>query len=62
METKKSERFADLRLAEAINSGAEILATSCPYCILNFEDSLLAADNSDIIQVKDISELVAEAL
>ncbi|MFZ0611595.1 MAG: (Fe-S)-binding protein, partial [Desulfobacterales bacterium] len=41
METPKGERFSDLRLEQAIGMGAEVLATSCPYCIANFEDSRL---------------------
>lgn len=61
-ETKKDERFSNLRLQQAIDTGAEILATSCPYCILNFDDSALTMDKADIIEIKDISELVLEAL
>jgi len=61
-ETKKGERFSDLRLQQAIDVGAEILATSCPYCILNFDDSVLTMDKADVIEIKDISELVLEAL
>ncbi|MFC1967985.1 (Fe-S)-binding protein [Chloroflexota bacterium] len=62
METKKGERLSDLRLEQAIEAGANVLATSCPYCLLNFEDSVLSADKGDLIQVKDISELVQEAI
>ncbi len=61
-ETKKGERFSDLRLQQAIEVGAEILATSCPYCILNFDDSVLTIDKTDVIEIKDVSELVLEAL
>ena len=62
METKKGERLSDLRLDQAVATGASILAAACPYCILNFEDSILTMDRSDRIEVKDISELLAEAL
>jgi len=62
METKKGERLSDIRLNQAIETGAEILAVACPYCMLNFEDSLLTSDKGDTIEVKDISELVREAL
>ena len=41
METPKGERFSDLRLAQAVGTGAQVLATACPYCITNFEDSRL---------------------
>jgi hypothetical protein len=30
--------------------------------MVNFEDSVLSVDKSDIIEVKDIAELVLEAL
>jgi Fe-S oxidoreductase len=61
-ETAKSERFSDIRVSQAVDEGAEILAVSCPYCYLNYRDSVLTMDKLDIIQVKDIVELVAEAI
>ncbi|MBA7467197.1 putative iron-sulfur-binding oxidoreductase FadF [subsurface metagenome] len=62
METKKGERFSDLRIEQALEVEASILAVSCPYCMLNFEDSVLTSDKSDIIEIRDIAELVQEAL
>jgi Fe-S oxidoreductase len=62
METLKGERFSDLRLDQAVEVGAEVLATSCPYCITNFEDSRMNRSDSDSLAVKDITELVLEAL
>ena len=61
-ETKKGERFSDLRVQQALDVGANILAVACPYCLANFEDSVLTLDKSDTIQVRDITELVQEAL
>jgi len=62
METPKGERFSDLRLAQAKQTGAEVLATACPYCISNFEESRLGLDDDDPLQIKDITELIHEAL
>ncbi len=62
METRKGERFSDLRLEQAIGVGAEVLATSCPYCISQFEDSRLTLKDSEAIQVKDITEILQEVL
>jgi Fe-S oxidoreductase len=62
METAKGERFADLRLKQAMDVGAEVLATSCPYCITMFEDSRLALEDSEAIEVKDITEIIQEAI
>ena len=61
-EAKKGERLSDLRLDQAVEAGADVLATACPYCMLNFEDSILTSNRSDAIKLKEISELVLEAL
>jgi Fe-S oxidoreductase len=62
METPKGERFSDLRLEQVAGVGAEVLVTSCPYCITNFEDSRLNRDDSDALAVKDITEVIQEAI
>ncbi len=63
METPKSERFSDIRLKQAVDTGAEVIATCCPYCITNFEDSRLSLpDGSASIEVKDITEIIRDAL
>ena len=62
METPKNERFSDIRLGQAVDVGAEVLATACPYCITNFEDSRLSRDDSDTIAVKDITEIIQEVI
>jgi len=62
METPKSERFSDLRLEQAIGVGAEVLVTSCPYCITNFEDSRLNLEDGDATEIKDITEIIQEVI
>ena len=61
-ETRKGERLSDLRLEQAMETGASVLAVACPYCLLNLEDSVLTADEGSAIQVRDIAELVQEAI
>lgn len=65
METPKGERFSDLRLEQALGVGAEVLVTACPYCITNFEDSRITLEDQEeggAIEVKDITEVVAEVI
>ena len=62
METLKGERFSDLRLEQAIGVGADVLVTSCPYCIANFEDSRITLDVAEKIEVKDITEIIGEMI
>jgi Fe-S oxidoreductase len=62
METVKGERFSDLRVEQAVAARADVLATACPYCIANFEDSRLALKDENTLEIKDITEIVAEAI
>jgi len=61
-ETRKEERFANLRMEEARLLGAQELVTSCPYCITNFEDSRAVMGYTDSLQVKDITEILREVV
>ena len=62
MDTPKEERFSDIRLEQAKAAGASILATSCPYCITNFEESRLNLEYEDIVEIKDITEIINDML
>lgn len=62
METVKGERFSDLRVEQAVGVGAEVLVTACPYCIANFEDSRLALKDDATLEIKDITEIIQEAM
>jgi len=62
METPKKERFADLRLQQALDVDAEVLVTTCPYCITNFTDSALGLPEGRALEIKDITEIVAEVI
>jgi Fe-S oxidoreductase len=61
LETPAAERFSALRVAEAERTGANVLCSACPYCILNFEDSARTVAKAPLA-VKDVAEVVAGAL
>ncbi|MFO8010957.1 MAG: (Fe-S)-binding protein [Dehalococcoidia bacterium] len=61
MDTPKEERFSDLRLQQVVEAGAEVLATCCPYCITNFEDSRLTMEDSEALQIMDITEIIRDS-
>lgn len=62
METHKEERFSNIRIKQAIATGAEVLVTACPYCITNFEDTRVVLGLEDRIEIKDITEIIAEVM
>ena len=61
-DTPKGERFADIRLQQARDTGAEALVTACPYCISNFEGSRLTLGEEQTPEVFDLVEIIAESL
>jgi len=61
-EVPAEERFSVLRVEEAAETGAEIIAAACPYCISMFEDALKTVGKEEEMKVMDISELVLESL
>ena len=61
METEPEQRFSYLRVQEAADAGAEILATACPYCISMLEDSVKTRDLDEKLQIKELSEILLES-
>ncbi len=55
-------RNGEIRIKEAVSLGAKVIATSCPFCLLTFEDAVKISGLTDQIVVKDIAELVIEAI
>lgn len=54
------QRLGEIRVQEALDTGAEILATACPFCLINFEDAIKVLNKEDNIVVRDVSEIVFE--
>jgi Fe-S oxidoreductase len=60
LERPKEERLSDVRVRQAADAGAQILAVACPHCLQMFEDSVERLELD--LPVKDVSELLADAL
>lgn len=55
-------RLSDDRLREAAETGADVLAVSCPFELSRFEDSAKVVGLEGKILVRDIIELLAESM
>lgn len=55
-----AQRVGQSRVREIANSGADMVAVSCPFCLIMLGDGL-AATKPDV-QVRDIAEVLADAL
>jgi len=60
--TNPNVRLAQLRVKEALETGAEILATACPFCLLTLDEAVKHIKAEEKIRVMDIAEIAAQAL
>jgi Fe-S oxidoreductase len=60
-ETPQDERHALLRIDEVAGSGAEVLATACPLCLLMLEDAVRVRGLEEGLEVVDIGEVLLHA-
>lgn len=56
------ERLSERRVREAAETGAEVLAVCCPYEVSRFEDGAKSTGLDGVLKVRDIAELVDQAL
>lgn len=56
-EVKRGERISKLRMREALDTGARVVAVACPFC-----NVMLRSEAPEEVAVKDIVELLAESL
>ena len=61
-EEKGNVRINIERTAEAIETGAKIIASNCPFCNTMLTDGVKSHEKENEIQVIDIAELVADSL
>jgi Fe-S oxidoreductase len=62
METDPNSRINHRRLNDALEVGAEVIATACPYCLLMFDDAIRSKGLADQIQVMDVVEVITKQL
>ena len=59
---KAHVRLSEWHVKEAVKVGAEILAVACPYEPPRFEDATKMIEGAEDLVVKDILELLADAM
>jgi Fe-S oxidoreductase/nitrate reductase gamma subunit len=58
----QGRRISQIRAEEISRSGAEVLATACPYCLTMLEDGVRSVQPENPPKVMDVVELVARSL
>lgn len=57
MEQKTGRNINEMRTDQALETGADVIATACPYCLTMLSDGLKTRDREDV-RVMDIAEML----
>jgi Fe-S oxidoreductase len=62
MEETRGTRINEERTRQVLETGAETVATACPFCMVMMTDGLAGADGGSSVRAMDISEVLAARL
>jgi Fe-S oxidoreductase len=62
MEEHLGKRVNLERTDEALGTGADVVSTSCPYCLIMLDDAVRARGREDDVKVLDLSQVVEQSL
>jgi Fe-S oxidoreductase len=59
---QEKERMGERRVRMAAETGAQVIVTACPFCLINLEDAVKTTGNEGKIEVIDLVELVDRSM
>jgi len=62
MEETLGKRINQMRVVQAVETNASVLATACPYCLTMLEDGIKEKEMEQMISALDVAELLEKAL
>jgi Fe-S oxidoreductase len=61
MEEPPDKRVNHLRVEQALETNPDVIAVSCPFCMIMLNDGLKAKNADDRVEMLDVVELVEKA-
>ncbi len=62
MEHRADQRINDLRIDEIQERGPNLAAVACPFCLTMLDEAVTGRNAQDVLALKELAEIVAEAL
>jgi Fe-S oxidoreductase len=62
LEESIGKRINMERTEEALGTGADVVSTACPYCMIMLDDAVRAHNKTDDVRVLDLSQLLEESM
>jgi Fe-S oxidoreductase len=56
------DNLGEIRVKEAMGTGARVIATACPYCIRQLNEAVAKLGVGNEIIVRDVSELLLQSV
>ena len=61
-EIQKGDRININRFEQAMDTGADTVATGCSFCMIMMDDAMKVTGNEETMKVKDIAEIVGDSI
>ena len=61
-EPEEEQRMGVLRVEMAAETGADVIVTACPFCLVNMEDAIKVAGMEGKMEAIDLVQLIEEHL
>ncbi|NJD90337.1 MAG: (Fe-S)-binding protein, partial [Geobacter sp.] len=61
-EEKLGTKISEKRVGMALETGAPLLVSNCPFCLTMFEDGIKTGGGEGKIVVRDLAEIVVERI
>ncbi len=58
----RTQRESVIRLREALDTKAGVMAVECPYCLQMFQDAVRVEGKEQSFPVKDVAQIIAESI
>jgi Fe-S oxidoreductase len=62
LEEKIGKRVNLERMDEALGTGADVVSTACPYCLIMLDDAVKERHRSEEVSVLDISQILERSM
>ncbi len=62
LEENIGERINMNRTTEALGTGADVVSTACPFCMIMIDDAVKAQQKGDDVRVMDVAQILEESM
>ena len=59
---KKLRKSINNSFNQAVDTGAETVATGCSFCTIMMDDAMKVSGKENIMEVKDIAEIIGDSI